>query len=110
MSERFLSYFYSLLIITEIDAIHPICDHIGDQRQIPLTYSGEPPTSMYPSPMQFVNQPTTTMPNPQNLTGSSHSGSVPRSNIKILPINALNPYKGRWTIKARVTAKAELRH
>ncbi|XP_074283331.1 replication protein A 70 kDa DNA-binding subunit A-like [Silene latifolia] len=29
---------------------------------------------------------------------------------KIVPIAALNPYQGRWTIKARVTAKGELRH
>ncbi|XP_068659391.1 replication protein A 70 kDa DNA-binding subunit A [Aristolochia californica] len=28
---------------------------------------------------------------------------------RIIPIEALNPYQGRWAIKARVTAKAELR-
>ncbi|PWA78619.1 Nucleic acid-binding, OB-fold [Artemisia annua] len=110
LSDRFLSDFFSLLIIIELDATRPICDHNGDQRQIPITYGGEPPKSMYPSPMQSINQPTTTMANPQNFTRSSYPGSVPRSNIKILPINALNPYQGVWTIKARVTAKAELRH
>ncbi|CAK7352488.1 unnamed protein product [Dovyalis caffra] len=28
---------------------------------------------------------------------------------RIIPINALNPYQGRWAIKARVTAKGDLR-
>ncbi|KAL6633431.1 hypothetical protein ACP70R_026102 [Stipagrostis hirtigluma subsp. patula] len=28
---------------------------------------------------------------------------------RIIPINALNPYQGRWAIKARVTAKGEIR-
>ncbi|GJU39732.1 nucleic acid-binding, OB-fold protein [Tanacetum coccineum] len=69
-----------LLIITELDVILPICDPIGNQRQSPITYGGEPPTSMYAPPVQSINQPTT-MANPQNLTGSSHPGSVPRPNI-----------------------------
>ncbi|GMP30752.1 hypothetical protein CsSME_00005273 [Camellia sinensis var. sinensis] len=28
---------------------------------------------------------------------------------RIIPIAALNPYQGRWAIKARVTAKGEIR-
>jgi replication factor A1 len=37
---------------------------------------------------------------------------IPRnvSPLRIIPINALNPYLARWKIKARVTAKTDLRH
>ncbi|GJR29404.1 hypothetical protein Tco_1105636 [Tanacetum coccineum] len=80
LSNRYFYYFFSLLIITELDVILPICDPIGNQRQSPITYGEEPPTSLYAPPVQSINQPTT-MANPQNLTGSSHPGSVPRPNI-----------------------------
>ncbi|KAJ0112480.1 hypothetical protein Patl1_02624 [Pistacia atlantica] len=39
-------------------------------------------------------------------------GQVAKSETlpRIIPIGALNPYQGKWTIKARVTSKGELRH
>lgn len=42
----------------------------------------------------------------------TNRGPVARNEApaRIIPIAALNPYQGRWTIKARVTAKGELRH
>jgi len=42
----------------------------------------------------------------------SNRGSVARNEAppRIVPITALNPYHGRWTIKARAMTKGELRH
>lgn len=41
----------------------------------------------------------------------SSRGPIARNEApaRIIPIAALNPYQGRWTIKARVTAKGDLR-
>ncbi|KAK4396864.1 Replication protein A DNA-binding subunit A [Sesamum angolense] len=40
-----------------------------------------------------------------------HHGAIMRNEApaRIIPIAALNPYQGRWAIKARVTAKGDLR-
>lgn len=42
----------------------------------------------------------------------TNRGPVARNEApaRIIPIAALNPYQGRWTLKARVTAKGELKH
>ncbi|CAK7355970.1 unnamed protein product [Dovyalis caffra] len=87
-----------------------------------------------PSSGMYVNQnagfrnPRPEIPQPQPHIGSysrplqsayqqpppmySNRGPVARNEAppRIIPITALNPYQGRWTIKARVTAKGELRH
>ncbi|KAL6556466.1 hypothetical protein OROGR_005754 [Orobanche gracilis] len=61
----------------------------------PASNYGRPPLSSYqqPPPM-YANR------------GPIAKNEAP---ARIMPIAALNPYQGRWTIKARVTAKGELR-
>lgn len=36
--------------------------------------------------------------------------AAPSSNLPIYPIEALSPYQNKWTIKARVTSKSEMKH
>merc|ERR1719460_1372242 len=36
-------------------------------------------------------------------------GSAAMSNVRIFPIKGLNPYQNKWTIKARVTKKGDVR-
>ncbi|KAF8107604.1 hypothetical protein N665_0119s0067 [Sinapis alba] len=63
----------------------------GLERDPPITYPlhrQQPPPPMY-----------------QNRGPVARNEAPPR----IIPINALNPYSGRWTIKARVTSKGDLR-
>lgn len=63
-----------------------------------------PPGNPYGRPNQQMYQPP---PPTYTNRGPISKNEAP---ARIIPISALNPYQGRWTIKARVTAKGELRH
>ncbi|KAD3641738.1 hypothetical protein E3N88_30962 [Mikania micrantha] len=68
------------------------------------TMLSRPPANSYTHPVQ----PTHNQPPPMYMNrGPTAKNEAPP---RIIPISALNPYQGRWTIKARVTAKTELRH
>lgn len=67
-----------------------------------------PEISETPSTYSYAPRPAYQQPPPMY----SNRGPVAKNEAppRIMPISALNPYQGRWTIKARVTAKGELRH
>ncbi|CAL5440210.1 unnamed protein product [Camellia sinensis] len=51
-------------------------------------------------------QPPYQLPPNYKAHGSIMKNEAP---ARIIPIATLNPYQGRWAIKARVTAKGEIR-
>ncbi|XP_021655357.2 replication protein A 70 kDa DNA-binding subunit E [Hevea brasiliensis] len=67
-----------------------------------------PEISQTPSTYSYASRSAYQQPPPMY----SNRGPVAKNEAppRIMPISALNPYQGRWTIKARVTAKGELRH
>ncbi|KAL4564981.1 hypothetical protein LXL04_029061 [Taraxacum kok-saghyz] len=98
--------------------------------QPPTTFSEDPPTGSVIRPHSNVTPPSHTPDYKPNLPAGNNymppvqppppnrpppmytnRGPVAKNDAppRILPISALNPYQGRWTIKARVTSKGELR-
>ncbi|GER56932.1 replication protein A 70 kDa DNA-binding subunit A [Striga asiatica] len=126
-----------IIVVLNMETIIPDCDPIGNPTgfpepdtlpQIPApnsTYRPLPPTKntcFAPSQgrtTSFHNQNTnntqsfrpTVQPPYQPPPNYKNHGSIMRNEApaRIIPIAALNPYQGRWAIKARVTAKGDLR-
>jgi len=73
-------------------------------------YGAPPQNNAYGAPLQN-NAYGAPPPNNSNPYGNN-SGPVARNDshhANVLPINALNSYQNRWTIKARVTTKSSIR-
>lgn len=101
----------------------PECEIIGNPREFPpsnLVSSGVSQQTTMPSfnrssvtnmssntqTFRPTIQPAYQPPPMYKSHGSIMKNEAP---ARIIPISALNPYQGRWAIKARVTAKGDLR-
>lgn len=118
-----------IIVVLNLETIVPECEIIGNPRPFTDSDSAPKPSNAnnYTSPpmnpgnrMQNVRpnvqhtyqaRPTVQPPYQPPAPVYRNHGAIMRNEApaRIIPISALNPYQGRWAIKARVTAKGDLR-
>lgn len=101
------------MIILELEVIESLGTHdkIGDPQ--PLTIKGEEedskPTSTTVAPNGFYGNKPQPVPAQDRAPPSRTGPTSSSSHANIYPIEALSPYAHKWTIKARVTSKSDIR-
>lgn len=117
-----------IIVVLNMETIIPDCEIIGNPKSVvesdsvaqkPLTDSnlvhsagGSNNNSSAHNPVHNVQKfPPTVQPPYQPPPNYRNHGPILKNDApaRIIPIAALNPYQGRWAIKARVTAKGDIR-
>lgn len=117
-----------IVVVLNMETIIPECEIIGNpklipepdstaQKLMPNATSGSTISSTrnnYSGPSATNNTQgyrPTVQPAYQPPPSYRNQGTIMKNEApaRIIPIAALNPYQGRWAIKARVTAKGDLR-
>ncbi|KAJ0881961.1 putative replication factor A protein [Helianthus annuus] len=117
-----------IIVVLNMETIIPECEIIGNPKM-----HAESDTKAHNPVSNGISQhttvPSTNRSVPKNLSNSTQTfrptvqpayqpppvyknhGSIMKNEApaRIIPIAALNPYQGRWAVKARVTAKGDLR-
>ncbi|KAF7142513.1 hypothetical protein RHSIM_Rhsim05G0012100 [Rhododendron simsii] len=124
-----------IIVVLNMETIIPDCETIGNptmvvesdsgaQNRVPDNSFGRPPVAINNSYSTNNNNtsarnagnnmqsfPPTVQPPYQPPPNYKIHGAIMKNEApaRIIPISALNPYQGRWAIKARVTAKGDIR-
>ncbi|CEL63789.1 Replication factor A protein 1 OS=Schizosaccharomyces pombe (strain 972 / ATCC 24843) GN=ssb1 PE=1 SV=1 [Rhizoctonia solani AG-1 IB] len=98
-----------LIITLGIEKVDDHSEKIGN----PVNFDkAENQTGAGPSAMEVDSAPTTSAPPkavPSAPTSGSATNTLPAGFAPLHPIEALSPYSNKWTIRARVTQKSDIR-
>ncbi|KAA8523299.1 hypothetical protein F0562_009722 [Nyssa sinensis] len=118
-----------IIVVLNMETIIPECEIIGNpkmstesdsvaQKPVPASSSVGPTMTTNSNNFRAQNSDNNTQsfrpvvqPAYQPPPNYRNHGAIMKNEApsRIIPIAALNPYQGRWAIKARVTAKGDLR-
>ncbi|PKI51826.1 hypothetical protein CRG98_027744 [Punica granatum] len=116
-----------IIVVLNMETIIPDCEIVGNprmcsesdtaaQKTLPNTSNGNGERTINSSIPQHSGQNAQTFrpavqPPYQPPPNYRNHGAIMKNEApaRIIPISALNPYQGRWAIKARVTAKGDIR-
>lgn len=95
-----------ILILLDIEVVAgPTEDRLGDPQNYEKVYEA--------NNAMKVDQPTKKEETPMTNAPSIRKDSTPAADLSrmpVYPIEGLSPYQNKWTIKARVTTKSEIKH
>ncbi|GAA0165674.1 DNA metabolism protein [Lithospermum erythrorhizon] len=101
-----------IIVILNMETIMPECEIIGKPiMQVPDTSVGPKLLPGNYNKLISQNFRPVVQPSYQPPPSYKNQGAIMKNDApaRIIPISALNPYQGRWSIKARVTAKGDIR-
>ncbi|XP_078433130.1 replication protein A 1A [Wolffia australiana] len=112
-----------VIVILNLEIIIAECEIIGSSKHESELYSQNSPTTSknssipkgvsgnWPSASSAPAFNPTVQPSYKPPPSYKSHGAISKNEApaRIIPISALNPYQGRWAIKARVTSKTDLR-
>ncbi|KAM0139113.1 hypothetical protein ACHAP3_003381 [Botrytis cinerea] len=101
-----------ILIILDIDVIESLgtMEKIGEPTAVKVEEDVKPTNTSIAGSGFYGNKPQPQQPAAQDRALPSRNGpSSSSSHATIYPIESLSPYAHKWTIKARVTSKSDIR-
>ncbi|KZO95312.1 replication factor-a protein [Calocera viscosa TUFC12733] len=95
-----------LIILLDLTVLGNPGQKIGNPASFEVA-KAESHANAMPAP---IAPPVTIQKPAQPAPGGTRPASMPRNGGPIFPIEGLSPYQNKWTIKARVTNKSDIRH
>ncbi|KAL8776436.1 MAG: hypothetical protein Q9203_007378 [Teloschistes exilis] len=100
-----------IIIVLDLDVLEELgeCDKLGQPQALDSKLEDTEPQSTTIHTGGFYGSNAQAAPQQQSLPARTNTTSSSTAHANIYPIEALSPYAHKWTIKARVTNKSDIK-